>query len=153
MKEKIICFSHGLSHQDIEKGKESFQSMNPEDPELDVTALDGSMLDLPVAEVLGGVLFGSGFNTAEALKPSEVDSSPGGHSYRVVVVHAQEREQVLQVMRSFKAVLPDPQNIIFAVITQTALNWTFKDYFGHLGQEHEQMKARRAKTEKIGDSE
>lgn len=150
MKEKIICFSYGLSQQNIERGKKSFQSLNPEAPELDVTALSESMLDLPVAEVLGSVLFGSGFNTAQELKNSEISSSPGSHSYRVVVVHAQERDQVLQVMRSFKAVLPDPQNIIFAVITQTALNWTFKDYFGHLGQEHEQMKSRSIKEKGKG---
>jgi hypothetical protein len=46
-------------------------------------------------------------------------------------------------MRSFKAVLPDPQDIIFAVVTQTALTWTFEEYIEHLGNEHEYMKTRK----------
>jgi hypothetical protein len=58
------------------------------------------------------------------------------------MVNTQERQQVLQVMRSFKAVLPDPQEMIFAVITDTARTWTFGDYIGHLGMEHEYMKTR-----------
>ena len=45
-------------------------------------------------------------------------------------------------MRFFKAVLPDPQSLIFAVATETALDWTFRDYATHLAQEHEEMKSR-----------
>lgn len=143
MTEKIICFSYGLSGQHIEQGRDSYRSLNQDAPELEVTALSESMLELPVAEVLGGVLFGSGLDTARERKPSDINLFPGNHSCRVVIVCAREREQVLQVMRSFRAVLPDPQNMIFAVITETALNWTFKDYIGHLCEEHEYMKTRR----------
>lgn len=143
MKERVICFSHGLSRQDIEKGESSFYSLNSEAPVLDVIAVSESMLDLPVGEALGNLLFGSGFNEAEEQRPLEINSFSGDKACRVVVVHAQEREQVLQVMRSFKAVLPEPQTIIFAVITETAMSWAFKDYIGHLVQEHEHMKSRR----------
>ncbi len=70
---------------------------------------------------------------------------PGRSPYRVVVVNTMEREQVLQVMRSFKAVLPDPQDMIFAVITDTARTWTFGEYVGHLSKEDEYMKARNSR--------
>jgi hypothetical protein len=64
----------------------------------------------------------------------------------VVMVNAMEREQVLHVMRSFKAVLPDPQHMIFAIITDTALTWTFGEYIEHLAMEHEYMKTRKPAT-------
>ena len=146
MMEKIICFSFGLSGQDIEKGKTSFYSLNKEAHALDVIAITKSMLDQPVGEVLGSMLFGSGLKTTEGQNNLEIDSSPDVCQYKAVIVHTEVHELVLQVMRSFKAVLPDPQNIIFAVITETAMNWTFEDYIGHLGEEHEYMKSRNSEN-------
>lgn len=143
MTDKIICFSFGLSEQDIEKGKTSFYSLNKEAPELGVIAVHKNMLGLPVGVVLGSMLFGSGLNTTEEQNNSEINLAPDVYQYRVVIVHTELHAMVLQVMRSFKAVLSDPQNIIFAVITETAMNWTFEDYLVHLGEEHEYMKNRR----------
>jgi hypothetical protein len=139
---RIICFSLGLSEEEIEKGKASFYSLNTEAPLLEVIAITKAMIDLPVGKVLENILNGSGLNATGGQKDSDVQLFPEPFKYRVVVVHTQERERVLQVMKSFKAVLPDPQNIIFAVITETALNWTFGEYIGHLGEEHEYMKNR-----------
>lgn len=138
MMEKIVCFSLGLSEEDIEKGKGSFYGLNREAPALEVMAITKAMLDLKVGEALRSMIAGSGINSAG--KEQGSDSAPDSYKYRVVIVLALERNQVLQVMRSFKAVLPDPQNIIFAVVTETALNWTFGEYIGHLGAEHESMK-------------
>jgi len=59
---------------------------------------------------------------------------------RAVVIQAEAKEQVIQMMRSFKGVLPDPQDLVFAMITETARTWTFQDYFEHLAKEHEYMK-------------
>jgi hypothetical protein len=60
--------------------------------------------------------------------------------YRVVLINSQDREQVIKVLRSFKKVLPQPQDVIFAMITETALTWRFQDYVEHLSKEHEYMK-------------
>ena len=139
----LLCFSLGLSEEDIAKGKASFYSLNKEMPSLDVMAITKSMLGSLVREVLDNILSGSGSDAVEGRNDEEIKRSPEPYKYRVIIVLAKEREQVFQVMKSFKAVLPDPQNIIFAVITETALNWTFGEYINHLGKEHESMKNRR----------
>lgn len=140
MSKRIICFSLGLSQEDVEKGKASFYSLIENAPVLDVISISKTMLEVPVEKVLEKVFDDSGLNAAIGQRGSGEQVSEGLYKYRVVVMLAQEREQVLQVMRSFKAVLPDPQNIIFAVITETVLTWTFGDYIGHLGAEHEYVK-------------
>lgn len=137
MTEKIICFSRGLPVDEIEKGKRSFQERNQDAPVLDVITVTDSMLDSRVGDVLEGVLAGS-LNDRVVMPPKEKKpSSAIPDRYRIVTVFCMEQEQVLQVMRSFKAVLPDPQNLIFAVITPTALTWTFGYYIEHLAEEHE----------------
>lgn len=141
MNEKIICFSLGLSEEDMEKGRNSFYERNRDAPRLEVIALSGQMLDKKVVDVLEDVITDPESCGVKKQQPDNA-MSPGRYKYRVVVVLTHEREQVLQVMRSFKAVLPDPQDIIFAVITGTVLKWTFADYIGHLGEEHESMNNR-----------
>lgn len=143
MMEKIICFSLGLSQEDIAKGKTSFYALDKQAYELDVVTLTENMLASRVGDTLDSVMKDSGRNSTDKRPSAEPPSSPGGYQYRVVVVNVLEREQVLQVMRSFKAVLPDPQELIFAVITDTARTWTFAEYIGHLAMEHEQMKNRK----------
>jgi len=141
--DRIICFILGLSEDDIEKGKASFCSLDKEMLSLDVMPITKSMLGSPVGDVLAGVIAGAELNHVRKQQNREESLSPEFYHHRVIIVLAKEREHVFQVMRSFKAVLPDPQNIIFAVITETALNWTFREYISHLGQEHEYMKNRR----------
>ena len=140
MKERIICFALGLSEEDTEKGKKSFGALNQGMHTLEVIAITQALLDANVGETLDSVM-------AESLPSSAVEPKAEGHAlfpdnptYRVAIVHAPYREQVLQVMRGFKAVLPNPQDMIFAVITDMARTWTFEEYVGHLGKEHEYMK-------------
>ncbi|MDD4242106.1 MAG: DUF3783 domain-containing protein [Smithellaceae bacterium] len=135
MKEKIICFALGLSGGDIEKGKASFGQMNEGTRELDVIAVSDAMLAATVEEALG---------QADRTKGGQTPVLSGN---RVVMVNTQERPLVLQVLRSFKAVLSDPQDLIFAVITDTARTWTFGEYLGHLKREHEYLKTHRPENE------
>jgi len=135
MREKIICFSLGLLPGDVDKGRVSFSESYGATCELVVTPVTGDMLDMKVGDALGSVISGSKPDHSTPVLPNQFPC-------RVVVVAALEREQVFSVMRSFKAVLPDPQSLIFAVVTETALGWTFRDYATHLVQEHEEMKSR-----------
>ena len=142
MKEKIICFSFGLSPENIDQCKTSYYEAYRDAPDLEVVAVTKSMLERKVGDVMDGILAGADDKCAGQATDGGQAASPDVCKYRVVVVNTMEREQVLQVMRSFKAVLPDPQNMIFAVITDTARTWVFADYFGHLSCEHEQMMKR-----------
>lgn len=135
MREKIICFSLGLSPGDVERGRVSFNESCAAEGELVVVPVTGAMLERNVRDALERVISGSAPDYS-------IPVLSGRFPYRVVVVAALEREQVFSVMRSFKAVLSDPQSLIFAVITETSLGWTFRDYATHLVQEHEEMKAR-----------
>ena len=140
--ERMICFALGLSEEDIEKGKASFHGLYGEIPKLDVIAVTEDRMAEAVGEMLDSAIADSLPDSAAEGQGSKKAILPGRSPYRVVVVNTMEREQVLQVMRSFKAVLPDPQDMIFAVITDTARTWTFGEYVGHLAKEHEYMKAR-----------
>lgn len=140
MKERIICFAFGLSEEDIEKGISSFGALNQGMNTLEVIAVTPPLLSANVGATLDSVMAGSAPDSAIESQSEEKALFPERFRYRVVIVHAPKREQVLQVMRGFKAVLPNPQDIIFAVITDMARNWTFEEYIGHLGGEHEYMK-------------
>ena len=145
--EKIICFAMGLSRGDIEKGRDSYYGSDQENPKLEVIPVTEDMMALSVGEILGqAVAGGSGPERMKEGQGEGSDSSPVQGKYRVVMVNTMEREQVLKVMRSFKAVLPDPQNLIFAIVTDTALTWTFGEYIEHLAGEHEYMKAQKTET-------
>lgn len=139
--EKIICFSFGLSEEEIEKGKASFCRLNRQALPLEVNVITRNMLGVKVIDVLDGTISVDGRSGFAWQDPT---CASGSYKYPVVIILATEREQVFQVMRGFKAVLPDPQNIIFAVVTETALNWTFGEYIEHLGAEHEYMQTRNA---------
>ena len=140
--ERIICFALGLSDEEIEKGKASFSALNPEAPQLDVIDVTEDMTGAAtVGEILDSFMMDAKLISAGK---EQGRGKPLSFRYRVVMVNALEREQVFQVMRSFKAVLPDPRDLIFAVITDTARTWRFVEYVGHLTAEHEFMKTRNA---------
>lgn len=139
MKEGIICFALGLSVEDIAKGTASFNGVNAGLHVLKVIAITPDLLAANVGATLDSVLAGAGENSAGAPAADGQTLFPNRFPYRMVIMHAAQREQLLQVMRSFKAVLPNPQDMIFAVITETARTWTFEEYLGHLGMEHEYM--------------
>ncbi len=140
--ERIICFALGLSLEDIEKGKASFEGAAAGEKALDVVLVTKDMLALPVIDVLAGLIMGSDASNDEKRGQPEAAASPENPPYRVMVVNTTEREEVFQIMRCFKAALSDPGNLIFAVLTETALSWTFEEYIRHLTQEHESMMAR-----------
>ena len=140
--EKIICFSLGLSREDIEKGKISFCEVHPEKIELEVIPLTENMMPVGVGEVLERVSAGG---MGQDNVREKQGSSPVQGQYRAVMVNAMEREQVLHVMRTSNR-LPDPQHMIFAIITIRLLHGLLASISGHLAMEHEYMKTRKPAT-------
>ncbi|WP_168203471.1 DUF3783 domain-containing protein [Oceanispirochaeta crateris] len=59
---------------------------------------------------------------------------------RVVLMAVTQKERAVTVMRAVKSVSEDPQDIVFAMVTQTALQWTLQEYIDHISEEHEYMK-------------
>jgi hypothetical protein len=138
--DSIICFTLGLSRQDIEAGTTAFDAVDQSGTRLQVTPVTEDLLTSTVGEAVD--------KKAEALhKNEEIDPSmkfhgaiPAPGHYRVVLINSQDRQQVIKILRSFKTVLPNSQDVIFAMITETARTWTFRHYFEHLSKEHEYMK-------------
>ncbi|HET57934.1 MAG TPA: DUF3783 domain-containing protein [Deltaproteobacteria bacterium] len=135
MNERIICFTYGLSDGEIEQGKAAFHGREEDRSTLKVIPISETMLALNVGETVEKIVA-----NPESLKDGEATSSRGSDRYRVVVIGSPDRDRVLQVMRSFKSVLADSRNVIFAMLTETAATWTFGEYIEHLGMEHEYMK-------------
>ncbi|MDA3955725.1 DUF3783 domain-containing protein [Oceanispirochaeta sp.] len=59
---------------------------------------------------------------------------------RVVLMAVSQKERAVTVMRAIKTVSENPQDIVFAMVTQTALQWTLQEYIDHVSEEHEYMK-------------
>ncbi len=135
MEQKTLCFTRGLSRQEIETCAMAYYVMSPPEARLNVVPIGDDLLSRCVREVIDE-------QGAKKTVPSD-SFKPAAGSFRAVLIHSEERERVMRVVKSFKSSLTDPGNVIFAVITETALTWTFEYYLNHLGDEHEYMKTHR----------
>jgi hypothetical protein len=59
---------------------------------------------------------------------------------RVVFMGAGSKERAVTLMRGIKSVSENPGDIVFAMITRTALDWSLQEYIDHVCAEHEYMK-------------
>ena len=132
MKLKTICLTLGFSEQDIIIGRKAFYKTNPHAKRLKIFPVGDDLLDEVVGDTLQAAADGS-----KKAGDLPVDSDP---AFRVMLIDSRDRNQVIKIMRSFKKVLPEPENMIFAMMTDTAKGWTFRYYFDHLAQEHAFMK-------------
>jgi len=140
MSENIICFSVGLSQQDIQAGTEAFNSVDQHGNRLETIPLTEDLLPITVGEAIQKTIEKL-IEGRETDNPAEfAGATPASSPYRMVLILASEKQQVMQILQSFKKVLPAPRDIIFAMITQTALSWTVEYYIDHLTNEHEQMR-------------
>ncbi len=137
-----ICFTLGLSSREIKAGEDAFYAVDQRQSKLATVPITQNLLTKTVSEVI---------DTKQAVAPQvsspgsvgqATDDKPDETKYRMVLINSQIKEQVVQIMRSFKQVLPDPGDVIFAMVTDTAQTWTFDKYIKHLTEEHEYMKNR-----------
>lgn len=135
---KIVCFTLGLSDKDREKGKTMFRDLTHGAQALDAVVITEDLLAARVGEMVDGG--GPGTNTAEGQSTGKEIVSREHHTHRAVIINTVDRRQVLEIMKSFKAVLHNPRDVIFAMVTDIARTWTFGEYIEHLEKEHEYMK-------------
>jgi hypothetical protein len=135
MNQKTLCFTRGLSRQDIETSAMAYYVMSPPEARLHIVPISDALLSRRVQDVI----------VEQGEKTALPDDSPGParEAFRAVLIHSEERDIVMPLLKSFKSSLPHPGDIAFAVITETALTWTFAYYLDHLSQEHEYMKTHR----------
>lgn len=71
-------------------------------------------------------------------------NAPGGNplreGHRVVIMAVADKQRAITIMRALKSISTDPKDIVFAMVTQTSLQWTLQEYIDHISEEHEYMK-------------
>ena len=135
MRFKTLCFTWGLSTDDLQSCRQAFSEMSPGDIQLCLVPISQEILPRIVREVIDE--HGTKPMAQEGNKPY------ASEAFRMVLMHTKERGEILQIMRSFKSVLSNPGDLIFAMITETAQDWTFQYYLDHVAEEHEYMKSHR----------
>lgn len=139
MKENdALCLFRGFSHTQITKGLEAaaaaLKAEEYTDTEVYSRRITDDLLDTKVGEYIENLL-----RTNLSDNPSEAISSDNAASRGVLILTA-DRQRLFKIMRGIKSASENPQDIIFASITESAMTWTFRHYFSHLSEEHEYMK-------------
>lgn len=135
MNERIICFTLGLTQTDIEAGVAAYSEMAQEVNKLEVFPVTEDLLTEIVGDVIKQKVKALSENIA---RPSAdyINKTPVSGNHRMVLINSEDKERVIQILRSYKQVLPDPQDVIIAMITETARTWKFLEYLMHLDKEH-----------------
>ena len=135
MRLKTLCFTWGLPNKDIESCHQAFLEMSPGDIQLGLIPINQAILPRIVRDVI---------DQYGAAPAAQIDHEPlAKGACRIVLMHTGERGEIMQIIKSFKSVLAKPNDLIFAMITDTALGWTFQYYLDHVAEEHEYMKSHR----------
>ncbi|MBN2628028.1 MAG: DUF3783 domain-containing protein [Spirochaetales bacterium] len=123
-----IYLFRGFSPEEIEKGKATLAAR-----QIDLTEL----LFIPVSEAMMNERMEELLNRLEIDPAVKGEAAPG---LKTVIMATGSQEKALQVMRAIKAVLADPAEPAFAMVTQTSLTWTLGYYMDHVHKEHDYMK-------------
>jgi hypothetical protein len=135
MRLKTLCFTWGLPTHDIESCHRAFTEINPGDIRLALIPITQAILPRIVRDVI---------DEYGAKPMAQGDHKPTAEgAFRMVLMHTEERGEIMQIMKRFKSVLANPNDVIFAMITDTAQGWTFQYYVDHVAEEHEYMKSHR----------
>ena len=69
-----------------------------------------------------------------------VGGNPLREGHRVVIMGVAAQPRAISIMRAVKSISAEPQDIVFAMVTQTSLKWTLQENINHVSEEHEYMK-------------
>ena len=139
MKENdALCLFRGFSQDQIGKGLEAaavqLAAAQYTDTEIFSRSITDDLLDTNVGEHIENL-----FNT-DLSDQTGIENPEDSASSRGVLILTPDRQRLFKIMRGIKSVSENPQDIIFASVTESALTWTFRHYFSHLSAEHEYMK-------------
>jgi hypothetical protein len=59
---------------------------------------------------------------------------------KVLLMHGFDQDEALAIMRAVKAAVKRPEDIAFAMTTETNREWKVEDLIEHVGEEHEFMR-------------
>jgi hypothetical protein len=137
---KTFCLITGISPDKIEKGLISAEKHMQKDTaqmEVYLQFIGHSMLSSRVSEITESFWRDpQDPETALTELPEDLLRRQG----RVVIIQSFIKEHVFAIMRGIKSASSRPQDIIFAMVTDTAASWTLEEYLKHLKTEHEYMK-------------
>lgn len=123
-----LCVFKGFSKDEASKGLDALAVL-PGKGKTGFAPLTEGMMDRRVEEVLENLFKG---NAGEGKALTE--------GQRIVFLAVYSKERAVAIMRAVKSVSENPKEIIFAMITETALQWTIREYMAHVTEEHEYMK-------------
>lgn len=137
---KTYCLVTGISPEKIRKGLASAEKHIQKDTaELAVYMqfMRDPMLNDQVGEITE-TFWKQPTGIEEALQelPEDLLTKHG----RVVIIQSFLKEHVFAIMRGIKSACSRPQDIIFAMVTDTASSWTLGEYLDHLKEEQQYMK-------------
>jgi hypothetical protein len=137
---KTLCLINGISADKVRAGLEYAEAHLAEHaPRLSVYVqfMDNDLLDRRISRII------EEFWQAPVGLQAALDGSAGPlipRRGRVIIIQSFIKEHVFAIMRGLKNVCSRPNDIIFAMVTETALEWTLDEYLVHLKDEHEHMK-------------
>lgn len=123
-----ICLMRGFTKDQAGK---ALQVLSEEGGEFKTSfaPMTDSMLDQKVERVMESLFEGKA-----------PEGSPLREGHRVVIMAVSSQQRAISIMRAVKSQSADPGDIVFAMVTQTALQWTLAEYIDHVSREHEYMK-------------
>lgn len=124
-----MCLLKGFTKEQAAKGLETLRAAGGDDVKTTFAPMTDNMMDRAVEQVLESLFKG---------EPIEGKAITEGR--RVVFMAVYSKERAVTIMRTLKALSDNPQDIIFAMVTETALKWTLGKYIEHVSEEHEYMK-------------
>jgi hypothetical protein len=124
---EIILF-RGFETQLLDEGKNLLASQGENMKEILFVPATKSMKKEKVEKLLNRI------DNDEYTKEESIEGT------KTVIMAVNSQERAIMLMRTFKSLLPNPQEAAFAMITETSLSWSLEYYMDHVTQEHEYMK-------------
>ncbi len=131
-----MCLLKGYSREQAQAGLTALAEVSGDDVKTTFAPMTEGMMDRPVEEVLEDLFKG---------KPVEGKAITQGNQVVFMAVYSKER--AVTIMRTLKSLSENPKDIIFAMVTETALKWTLGKYIEHVSEEHEYMKTHNPATD------
>ena len=125
-----MCLLKGFTKEQAARGLEALSAISTvEEVKTTFAPMTDSMIDMTVEQVL-----------ERLFKGESVEGNAITRGHRVIFMAVYSKERAVTIMRTMKSLSEDPQDIIFAMVTETALKWTLGKYLEHVSEEHEYMK-------------